>query len=176
MRNHSLTWSEIPDWRSAEIRFGDLIVRSGPAIEQFIVSGNLGAFGRDTGIDPEGVGALGLAKGSDYTVRLARDRLLGIGPVPRTIKAGWNDGGYAVTTLSAALQIFEISGANAVPLILRGTPLDPAAAGPCAVVAFAGINVSLYRFDRSELFRVHVDRGLATYLWTWFEEAASAMA
>ncbi len=176
MRNHALKWPEIPDWRSAEIRTGGLIVRSGPTVEQFVVSGDLSAFGLDTGYDTEGVGALGLAHGSAYTVRLARDRLLVVGPVPGMLVPGWNGGGYATTTLSAALHIFEISGADALALIRRGTTLDPTEPGPCAVVTFAGINVSLYRYESADTFRTHVDRGLAAYLWSWFTEAAAAMA
>ena len=176
MGNHALKWSEILDWRSAEIRTGNLIVRSGPAVEQFVVSGDLAVFRRHTGLDPQGVGALELAHGSAYSVRLARDRLLVVDPVPGLLVPGWNGGGYATTTLSAALHIFDISGADALALIRRGTPLDPATPGPCAGVTFAGINVSLYRYDSPDRFCLHVDRGLAAYLWSWFTEAAAAMA
>lgn len=175
MRDHVLKWPELADWSRAEINAGGLIARPVRVGDQLVASGDLGAFGRDTGLDPEGVGALGLATGPVYTVRLARDRLMAVGAPPGAVAAGWNSAGYAVTAMSAALQVFELSGAGALALIRRATTLDPAAPGRCAVVSFAGINVSLYRHGQADTFRLHVDRGLAAYLWAWLGEAVAAM-
>ena len=59
--------------------------------------------------------------------------------------------------------------------IARGTTLDPAGPpGASATLSFAGIGAIVYRRQRS--LRIHVDRGLAAYLWTWMETVAANIA
>lgn len=175
MRDHALKWPETPGLSRAEITTGELRISAVDPLEQHLVSGDLAAFGRVTGLDPQGVGALGLASGASYTVRLARDRLLVIGALPATLDVGWNAGGYAVTGISAAVPALQLSGAGALPLIRRATTLGPAVPGRSAAVLFAGVQAVLYRHDQSERFRLHVERGLTAYLWSWLAEALAAM-
>lgn len=174
MRDHALKWPEIPDWDNAEIAADGLRVRAVGALEQHLVSGDLAAFGLASRLESQGVGALGQARGPDYTVRLARDRLLVVG-APGPLATGWNDAGYAVTAIGAGMPALEMVGDGALPLIRRATTLDPAAPGRSAAVLFAGVHAVLYRHDRADTFRLHVDRPLATHVWSWLGAAIGAM-
>lgn len=175
MRDHVLKWPEIPDWSRAVITGSGLRVRAVGPLEQHLVSGDLAAFGRASGLDPQGVGALGQAGGTAYTVRLGRDRLLVVSALD-TLATGWNAVGYAVTAVGAALPAFEMAGDRALEVIRRATTLDPAAPGPCATLHFAGVQAVLYRHGDADTFRLHVDRGLATHVWSWLDAALAAMA
>ncbi|RVC23666.1 hypothetical protein, partial [Mesorhizobium sp. M7A.F.Ca.CA.004.04.2.1] len=115
-----------------------------------------------------------IAQGDRYAARLARDRLLVVSKSPLAIATGWHADGFAVTAISAGLQIFEAEGMALDAFIARGTTLDPAKPSASAALSFAGISAVVYRLDGK--LRIHVDRGLATYLWTWMETAASNIA
>jgi sarcosine oxidase gamma subunit len=79
-----------------------------------------------------------------------------------------------VTEISAGLQVFEAEGAALDALIARGTTLDPGQPSASAALSFAGISAIVYRHESK--LRIHVDRGLAAYLWTWMEQAAGHIA
>ncbi len=106
-------------------------------------------------------------------VRVARGRALAVSKTPFGIASGWHPGGFAVSTLDAGLHIFEIAGAGLPRLLARATTLDLAGGSPSAALLFAGVGALLYRHGGTESARVHVDRGLASYLWEWFGESAS---
>ncbi len=112
-----------------------------------------------------------MVSGDKYMVRIARDRLLAVGDQPFPIAAGWHAAGFAVSVMDAGLHVFEIEGPDLDRLIARGTALDPGQASRSASVLFAGVSVLFYRFGNPDRARLHVDRGLAPYLWEWFEQA-----
>ncbi|WP_269932816.1 hypothetical protein [Aminobacter sp. HY435] len=164
MRNLAEKWAVVPDWNTAVIGRPDLAIRSLQGLHQSYVSGDLAAWSDVSGIALQPVGAFGVASGDAYAVRVARDRLLVVSASPSAVAPGWHEGGFAVTTVSAGLQIFEVEGAWS-EIVARATPLDPGATSASAAMAFAGIDAVVYR--HGEMLRVHVDRGLATYFWTW---------
>lgn len=164
MRNLAEKWTAIPDWQTAVIDTSGLAIRSLSGLNQFLVSGNLAAWSKASGVALEPIGAFGAAKGGTSTIQVARDRLLVVSAGPSSVGQGWHHEGFAVTTVSAGLQIFEIEGATD-EVIARATTLDPSKASASAAISFAGINAVVYR--HGERLRVHVDRGLATYFWTW---------
>ncbi|MER9298916.1 hypothetical protein NKI38_20845 [Mesorhizobium sp. M0621] len=170
MRNLAEKWSVAPDWQSAVITTPGLVVRAVLDLNQLMVSGDLDVWARTSGIDGTGVGAFGAAQGDRYAARLARDRLLVVSNSPLAIATGWHAKGFAVTTISAGLQVFEVEGTALDAFIARGTTLDPNQAGASAALSLAGISAIVYRHDGK--LRIHVDRGLAAYLWTWMETAA----
>ncbi len=167
MLDHAEKWDAAPDWATAVLEATGVTVRSLDLPDMLLVSGDLGAFGRASGFDPQGAGALGAVHGDGYTVRLARDRLLVVGPLPGTVQESWNDAGFAVTPISGADHVFELAGEGIPGLLFRATTLDPANPGPCAAIGFAGVPAVLYRHDPSGALRLHVERGLAVYLWSW---------
>lgn len=170
MRNLAEKWSKAPDWQDAVIQAPGLKIGSVSGLHQRLVSGDLAAWAEASGFDGTAVGAFGQAEGIRYAVRLARDRLLAVSSTPLGIATGWHSQGFAVTEISAGLHIFEARGEAVDALVARATTLDPRQAGASAALSFAGIDAILYRHGTT--LRIHVDRGLAAYLWTWMENAA----
>lgn len=174
MRDLAEKWSVAPDWQSAVIEAPGFAVRAIPSLDHLLVSGDLDAWARISRVDGTGVGAFGAAQGERYAVRLARDRLLVVSNSPLAIAAGWHADGFAVTAIRAGLQVFEVDGTALDAFIARGTTLDSRQASASAALSFAGISAIVYRHQ--DRLRIHVDRGLAAYFWTWMEQAAGHMA
>lgn len=160
-------WPAAPDWGSASIEGAGVTVRSLAGLHQMLVSGNLEAWNSASGLTGPGVGALGLAKGKTWQIRVARDRLLAVSDMPLRVEPGWHAEGFAVTRMDAALHVFEIEGEGIDGVVARATTLDPAGASASAAMLFAGVNAIAYRHGAANRVRVHVDRGLAAYLWEW---------
>lgn len=174
MRDLAEKWSVAPDWQAAQITTSGLVVRAVAGLSQMLVSGNLDAWAKTSGMGGDGVGAFSAAQGDSYAARLARDRLLVVSNTRLIIETGWHAEGFAVTEISAGLQVFEVEGQALAAFIARGTTLDPRQPSPSAALSFAGISAIIYRHESK--LRIHVDRGLAAYLWTWMEQAAGHIA
>ncbi|MEZ5801888.1 MAG: hypothetical protein R3E51_00245 [Rhizobiaceae bacterium] len=158
-----------PDWALARLSGPSIAICLVTGLTQRLVSGDVDPFApRDT-ISAGMSGALGLALGERYAVRVARDRLLVVGVSPAELADGWHDEGWAVTTVSAALRVVEARGEGIRDLLARGTTLDPDDPGPCAAMSFAGMMATIYGHAEAGTLRIHVDRGLASYLWEWLE-------
>ncbi|UCI31321.1 hypothetical protein [Mesorhizobium sp. B4-1-4] len=174
MRDLAEKWSVAPDWQSATIGVPGLKISPITGLHQRLVSGGLAAWAEVSGFDGTAAGAFGLTEGIRYSVRLARDRLLVVSSNPLAIPAGWHGEGFAVTTISAGLQVFEVEGPALDAFIARGTTLDPRQPSASAALSLAGVSAIVYRHENR--LRIHVDRGLAAYLWTWMEQAAGHIA
>ncbi len=167
MRDLAQKWTAVPDWRSAVVEGRGLTVRTRTTLNQYLVSGQTSAWSAATRLPASGVGAFGKAKGDHYCVQVARDRLLAVSTSPLDIETGWHRDGFCTTSVTAGWHVFEAEGAAIPELIARATPLDPRTGSASASLAFAGVNAVVYHHDTS--LRIHVERGLATYLWTWLE-------
>lgn len=167
MLDHAAKWDAEPDWGIAQIDARGIRIRSLDLPEQVWVSGDLVAFGKASGLDCQGAGALGVVRGDVYTVRLGRNRLLVVGALTPAISEGWNDAGYAVTAMGGANHVFELDGQNLDDLLAMATTIDLVAPSPSASVGFASTPAVLYRHEPSGRLRLHVERGLAVYVWTW---------
>jgi hypothetical protein len=154
------------DWTVSSLRHDRISVRSLPNLRQHMISGDLDAFGAAHNIGHP-VGLLGNATGPRYAVRMARDRIIAVGIADADLQIGWNPEGYAVTRTSSALQVFELGGSQAMEIVARGCAFDANEAGPCSAILFAGVQVSLYRHDDPATIRLHIDRSLAHYFWSW---------
>ncbi len=165
-------WPAAPDWGSAAIEGTGITIRSITGLHQMLVSGDLDAWNKASGLTGSGVGALALAEGDAWQARVARDRLLAVSVKPFPVAPGWHGEGFAVTRMDAALHVFEAEGAGLEDLIARATTLDPAGNSPSAAMLFADVNAVVYRYRSKDRLRIHVDRGLAAYLWEWFGQAA----
>ncbi|WP_137929148.1 aminomethyltransferase family protein [Mesorhizobium comanense] len=174
MRDLAEKWPVAPDWRSAAIEVPSLKIRPVAGLHQRLVSGDLGAWAQASGFDGTAVGAFGAAEGIRYSIRVARDRLLAVSSTPVGMATGWFVQGFAVTEISAGLQVFDVEGDALDAFIARGTTLDPGQESASAALSFAGTSAFVYRHEGR--LRIHVDRGLAPYLWTWMEEAAGHIA
>ena len=164
-------WPAAPDWRSGTLEGAGLTLKSVSGLFQMLVSGDLDAWNAASGLSGAGVGALALAKGKAWQVRVARDRLLAVSEKPFAVEPGWHGEGFAVTRMDAALHVFEIEGEGLDGIVARAATLDPAGKSPSAALLFAGVNAVGYRHGAANRLRVHVDRGLAAYLWEWLGQA-----
>lgn len=159
-------WPAAPDWSSARIEGGGAATKSVAGLHQMLVSGDFDTWNAAAGLSGHGVGALALATGKAWQVRLARDRLLAVSEKPFAVEPGWH-GGFAATRMDGALHVFEIEGNAIDGVIASAMTLDPAGKSPSAAVLFAGVNAVVYRYGAVDRLRIHVDRGLAPYLWEW---------
>lgn len=166
-------WPAVPDWAGALLHLGDTTVATVTGLGQMLVSGDLAAWSRASGIAETGDDGKSVATGDRYAVRLARDRLLGVSAAPFDIAAGWHDEGFAVSTVDTGLHVFEIAGPQASGILARATTLDPNGATASAAVLFAGVNAVVYPYRSAERIRIHVDCGLAPYLWQWLAQVCS---
>lgn len=167
MRDLTTSWPAIPDWANAELRQNDIIVRSVMPASQHLVSGNLAAFSASAGIEGTGVGGFGRVEGETYALRLARDRLLAVNAPAASASPGWHQEGFAATDVSAMYHVFEIEGDGIPALLEEALLIDPRNAGPSAIVVFAGQQVIAYH--HGDRLRLHIERGMAPYLWQWME-------
>ena len=158
-------WPKEPDWSAAPHAWG-LEIRRVSDVFQTLVSGNLEAWsaGSRIGLD------VAPAPGRDYAVRVARDRVLMVTAQPMASRPGWNASGHAATDLSGGYLLLEISGARLPELLSRATTLPGLDASPSAAIRFAGLDAIAY-FVAQGVLRLHVDRSLSGYLWSWLEAA-----
>jgi sarcosine oxidase, subunit gamma len=173
MRDLAQKWSPVPDWRTAVIAEPRLMIRTLAGFSQYLVSGSLAAWAKTSGMAGEAVGALSIAAGAHYALRTARDRILAVSETPLAVMPGWHAEGFAVSGIDTGLHIFEIEGDGLADLWGRATTLDPKGATQSAAILFAGINIFCCRHGHGDRLRVHVDRGLAPYLWKWLEQASA---
>ena len=166
-------WPAAPDWNSAMIEGAGVTVRSVAGLHQMLVSGDIDAWNTASGLSGPGVGALGLAKGKSWQVRVARDRLLAVSEKPFSVEPGWHGEGFAATRMDAALHVFEVEGKGVDAVIARAATLDPAGTSPSAALLFASVNAVVYRYGARDRLRIHIDRGLAAYLWEWFGQVVA---
>lgn len=174
MRDLAEKWIAPPHWATAAIAVPGLAVKSRIGLRQHLVSGDLAAWAGASKLPSRGVGAFGQVSGEAFCVQVARDRLLAVSAGPLDVAPGWHEAGFAVTPVSAGLHVFEAEGAALDGLVARATTLDPEARSPSAALTFAGAHAIVYR--HGDALRIHVERGLAPYLWGWMEKAARNIA
>jgi heterotetrameric sarcosine oxidase gamma subunit len=78
------------------------------------------------------------------------------------------------------LAVLDLGGGRVADLLAMACPLDldPRSFGPdhSARTLFADIPVILYRQGNAGGFRLHADASMIGYLWTWLDQAATAVA
>jgi sarcosine oxidase gamma subunit len=167
IRDMAANWPDVPDWKTATLEGAGLVVKTIGGLGQHLVSGNLDAYAKADGVVGTGIGALAVADGERYALRQARDRMLVINARPKLGRPGWYPAGFAVSDISAALHVFEISGPGIAALLGEALAIDPDKGGPSAAVVFAGLAATLYHHQDRDKLRLHVDRGSASHIWTW---------
>ena len=103
------------------------------------------------------------ARGAAYAVSLRRDRVLLVdGPA---LEDGWDAArGLAVSDMSGAYAVFDLSGPRIGEILARGGEIDPAQPSRSAARRFAGLGVILYHRDTADRLRFHVLAGHAQAL------------
>ena len=82
---------------------------------------------------------------------------------------------FAVTVISDARSVFQISGSAARDLLAKGCSLDlhpeKFTAGRCAGTLLEQVTITLYRIDSSDSYQLMVDRSFAAFVWDWLTQA-----
>ncbi len=167
MHDLSAIWPAQPDWRAAALDRPGLSVRPAPGLAQHLISGDFAAWARQASFPHADIGGFGLAQGDRYCVRLARDRVLAVGPSDFVAPSGWRAEGFAATPISAGLLVFEMRGPLAPGVLARATALDPSKTSPSAAMNFAGTQAIVYRYRDPDTARIHIDRPMGPHFWTW---------
>jgi sarcosine oxidase gamma subunit len=118
------------------------------------------------------VGFSGVASGPRYAVAIARDRSLIVSEGAIALAEGWDaESATAVTRMDDAFVVLDLEGPGLADLLSKATTLDFADASPSAALAFAGLPCLAYRYARSDVLRLHVERPLACALAEWMRLA-----
>lgn len=150
----------------------DLIVRLLPPVPQVMVSGTIDRFCEIHGLGAA-AGLLAPVALPRYALRLARHRMLAVGISQDRAAAGWAEG-VATTPMTGAIAVVEILGARALQLFARASAIDPGACSPSAALIFAGHPAAICR--SADGLRLHIDRGLVTFLFDWIAETGVVAA
>lgn len=173
------------------IRGAGLEIAEAAVTAQVMLSGDLGAAdvvhaiagaagctladqpNRRTGADP-------------YAIWLAPDKRLFVSEtidrnkVLRDLTAALSGRFAGVADATDGLAVLDLRGARLPDLLAMACALDldPRSFGPdaSARALFANIPVILYRHGPADGFRLHVDSSMIGHLWTWLEQAATAVA
>ncbi len=95
-----------------------------------------------------------------YALCLRRDRIMLVnGPVA---EEGWHeDTSQAISDMSDAYAVFEISGRDAFATLKRGAELRLDVPSVSVARMLFGLDVFLYRFGDEDRFRIHVSQSQA---------------
>lgn len=149
----------------------DLRVQRLDGLHQALSSGAIAAAAARFGATAPGLGLFADSPQPHCAVRIARDRLLLVGPEPLAAEPGWQPEGFALTPIDDGLAAYALTGA-AVPALLRlGTAIDPNATSPCAAMLFAGFAVVAYRCQG--VLRIHLEASLTTAFEAWLRQATT---
>jgi heterotetrameric sarcosine oxidase gamma subunit len=79
------------------------------------------------------------------------------------------------TDVSSASTVFELSGTNALDILMRDCTLDlegnAVPPGACAQTQFAQVSVMIHR-PTADTWRLFVDRSVAGHVWDWLLDTA----
>ena len=165
-------WTPAPAEGQAQFMARGVKAKVVADLSQALLSGpqRFGA-GRFAGIDAP-VGYSGLASGPSYAVAIARDRSLIVSEGAIALAEGWDaESATAVTRMDDAFVVLDLEGPGLADLLSKATTLDFADASPSAALTFAGLPCLAYRYARSDVLRLHVERPLACALAEWMRVA-----
>jgi hypothetical protein len=165
-------WTPAPADGQAQFAARGVEVEVVGGLSQALLSGpqRFGA-GRLAGIATP-VGFSGVACGPRYSVAIARDRSLIVSEGAIAPAEGWDaETATAVTRMDDAFVVLDLEGPGLPDLLSKATTLDFADASPSAALPFAGLPCLAYRYARSDVLRLHVDRPLACALAEWMRLA-----
>jgi hypothetical protein len=161
-------WPVFPDWGDAVIDRTNWSARPVLGLSQVLLSGDFRNALAAHAPGAAEVGLWGLAVTDPVAARIARDRVLLVGPEPLDMPFGWN-GGWAASPASDAWFVVDLEGPAVEEVVREGTAADLGASSPSAAILFAGVQAILYR--RAERHaRLHVEAPFGPYLWRWLDE------
>jgi len=104
-----------------------------------------------------------IATDDAYAIHLRRDRILAVNSA--ALPDGWHSQGVAISDMSGAYSVIEISGPKAIDLLNRGTELDTALPSGSVARQFHGFATLIYRWQSPDSYRLHLQRCYLETLW-----------
>jgi hypothetical protein len=156
---------------SAEFSFGPIAVQARCPVHQVLVSGDVAAAMAALGIVDRPVGAFEVAQGEPYAAAVASDTVLAVLERPLPVREGWNDPGFALTVVSDAYAVLDITGKTLETLKRRAANPSLVTGSPSASITFASRQCIAYHYRSAAVLRVHVNRAYQDYLVGWMRAA-----
>tara|TARA_B110000003_G_scaffold274697_1_gene315299 strand:+ start:161 stop:700 length:540 start_codon:yes stop_codon:yes gene_type:complete len=113
------------------------------------------------------------AKNGSCAVRLRRDRAL-------ILDGGFHEDGWdvarglAISDMTGAYAVFEITGVDSFAFLRRGAALDEKAPSASVNRMFHGLSAMIYAWQTDNSFRLHVTSPMQEAFWTIAQELAAA--
>lgn len=140
---------------------------------QTLLSGRYPACMAFAGLTSRAVGGDGQVTGDHYAIRQRRDRILVVGG-PR-IDEGWHaDPDIAVSDMTAAYTVIELSGPDSRRVIATGTEFLAAINSRSAARIWHGLSCLLYRHDDN--YRLHVRSAHLDAAWVMLDRQFGLLA
>ncbi|MEM7376205.1 MAG: hypothetical protein AAF460_01750 [Pseudomonadota bacterium] len=156
-------WSDTLPGVGDQLRAGGVTITVAPLPPMALVSGDVAQFATEHGAALSGFAEL--IDPDAAHIRLARDRVLGIGRVVDHLNDGWH-AGVAVSRIDGGYACLALSGDGADALLQHGTGVNLSQSSPSAALLFAGQPAVLVRVPSA--WWLLVDPAQLAYHWLWF--------
>jgi hypothetical protein len=172
MHDRALFWTPAPPHGQAQFSARDVTVEVVSGLSQTLLSGPQHlARVKLPGLQAP-VGFSGIAFGPTYAVAIAGDRSLIVSQGAPPLSEGWDAASAtAATYMDDAFLVLDIQGSGLNDLVSKATTLDVSDASPSASLLFAGFPCLVYRYERPDTLRLHIESPLASALGEWLRLA-----
>ena len=161
MRNDSQKWTPAQGWARPPVQVGPRTLSCLRPLRQTLISGPVPAALDLAGL-PVATGWPEPATGACYAVRLRRDRILVVGGA--ALPEGWTER-LAISDMSSGYAVLELTGADLLPVLQRGTEISWQGVSASAARAFFGYAAVIYPHTDRARCRIHVSAAHLDGLW-----------
>lgn len=109
-----------------------------------------------------------------YFLSLRPDQLAWVGAC--TIDDGWHPEGFAVSKVTDAYRVFEITGEQRLAFLARGSSMRLDGASGSVAGLFAGFSVWMYHHSVTKAIRFHVESAYSEAFALWCQRTLKAMS
>lgn len=175
MRDDRSKWPAVQSETVPDVEHSGISVRQIALLRQTVVSGAFEDCMALSGMNTSVGGGSDIAVGESYVLRQRRDRILVVnGPA---VLDGWNDKhNVAVSDMTAAYAVIELSGGKAEQLIATGTEFDTQLVSPSVSRLWHGFGILLYRYGDGDTYRMHVRSAFLTSVLEMIDRQIDALS
>ncbi|MCI5095000.1 MAG: hypothetical protein MRY77_01650 [Rhodobacteraceae bacterium] len=163
MRNDAAKWTPFEGVERPEIEVEGVRMSAIADVPQVLVSGSVADMSAAEQFEAA-VGWPDIAEAGSYRLRARRDRVMIVnGPA---VEDGWDEArSLAVSNVSGAFAIIELTGPKALDVLRRGTELSLEDASGSVARSFHGYPAFIYRYHDAETYRIHVRTPMMEGFW-----------